>query len=166
MLKSERTEVVTMLCLRGTPGVEWGRGSARVLELQIFEESAKEVPAGRHLWEPIFLLTASTTRLDQSNVFCDPEKRGAITTWPVAGTRAKSSCDRQLQQKQPFCLKSSADDTVVACRSNRQFDVCGCVGWQERFKGPNTQIHGKKNKKMEFWALPKHEIIGKSFHLH
>lgn len=121
VVKSERTAVVNMLCLRGTPGVEWGRGSARVPQLRIFKESAKEVSAGRHattlrakpLRSPLqrgnsggasqlALTTASTTMLDQNAVFCDPEKRGIITTWLIAGTRAKSSRDRQLQRKQPF----------------------------------------------------------------
>lgn len=48
------------------------------------------------------LSTASTTMLDQNTVFCYPEKRGTIATWLVAGMRAKSSHDRQLQRKQPF----------------------------------------------------------------
>lgn len=52
VVKSERTAVVNMLCLRGTPGVEWGRGSARVPQLRIFKESAKEVSDMQQLWEP------------------------------------------------------------------------------------------------------------------
>lgn len=125
--KEEKKAVVTMLRLWGAP-----RGSEREDQPGVPEHriSAKEASAGKYGttlesrssgFAPPKGETAAAPRrlqliakrcsanppgisaLDHNTVFCDPEeKRELIKTWMMADRRAKSSCDRQLQVKQPF----------------------------------------------------------------